>query len=110
MSNTNSNAAATAAATPATNTIYSDNARFPMMVLDSEGKNYSNWASRMQSVFKVYRIWDIVQDESKGGTAMPMAQGQPLMDWLERDEKAFTYIKCYVSNPCMAMIHDKQHA
>jgi hypothetical protein len=29
---------------------------------------------------------------------------------LERDEKAFTYIKCYVSDPCMSMIRDEQHA
>jgi predicted AlkP superfamily phosphohydrolase/phosphomutase len=81
-----------------------------MMVLDSEGKNYSNWASRMQSVFKVYHIWDVVEDESKGSAVMPTAQGQPLTDWLERDEKAFTYIKCYVSDPCMSMIRDEQHA
>jgi hypothetical protein len=93
------------AATPTTTS--SDHTCFPITILNTNSKTYSNWASRMHGVLKVNRIWDIIEDVANSGIAKLLDTDPTYSDWLDKDERAFTYLRCYVSDPCLSMIHNK---
>ncbi|KAF8330170.1 uncharacterized protein EI90DRAFT_3124633 [Cantharellus anzutake] len=89
MSQTSSNPAATAAATTTSSSI--NNPRFPIVALDAEGKNYQIWASRMESIFKVRHMWNVVKAVLDGREPTPSTMDQNYMEWMEKDECACAY-------------------
>ncbi|KAF8323586.1 uncharacterized protein EI90DRAFT_3130223 [Cantharellus anzutake] len=96
MSQTSSNPAATAATTTTSSSI--DNPRFPIVALDAEGKNYQIWALRMESVFKVGHMWNVVKAVSDGGEPTLSMTDQNYMEWMDKDEHTYAYIQCHINN------------
>src|SRR5258708_36902240 len=86
--------------------ISTDGNRYPIKPLDDSGKNYHAWSMRMELMLQGVDVWDVV-DPSTEGVPRPTTPGQQLDDWVQRDKKALTQIKCYVSNTALLSLHNK---
>src|SRR5258708_39759106 len=52
---------------------------------------------RMELILQGGDVWDVI-DPSTEGVLKPTTPGQQLDDWVRKDKKALTQIKCYVSD------------
>jgi len=86
--------------------ISTDGNRYPIKPLDDSGKNYQTWLMRMELILQGRDVWDVI-DPSTEGVPRPTTPGQQLDDWVQRDKKALTQIKCYVSNTALLSLCNK---
>jgi len=86
--------------------ISTDGNRYPIKPLDDSGKNYQTWLMRMELILQGGDVWDVV-DPSTEGVLKPTTPGQQLDDWVRKDKKALTQIKCYVSDTALLSLRTK---
>src|SRR5260221_7413874 len=80
--------------------------RYPIKPLDDSGKNYQTWLMRMELILQGGDVWDVI-DPSTEGVLKPTTPGQQLDDWVQKDKKALTQIKCYVSDTALLSLRTK---
>ncbi len=61
---------------------------------------------RMELILQGGDVWDVV-DPSTEGVPRPTTPGQQLDDWVWRDKKALTQIKCYISDATLLSLCNK---
>ena len=61
---------------------------------------------RMELILQGRDVWDVI-DPSTEGVPRPTTPGQQLDDWVQRDKKALTQIKCYVSDTALLSLCNK---
>src|SRR5258708_10586361 len=80
--------------------------RYLIKPLDNSGKNYQTWLMRMELILQGRDVWDVI-DPSTEGVPRPTTPGQQLDDWVQKDKKALTQIKCYVSDTALLSLRTK---
>src|SRR5258708_16156426 len=60
----------------------------------------------MELILQGGDVWDVV-DPSTEGVPRPTTPGQQLDDWVWRDKKALTQIKCYISDATLLSLCNK---
>ena len=80
--------------------------QYPIKPLDDNGKNYQTWSMQMRLILQGGDVWEVI-DPSSEGIPKPTTPGQQLDDWVQRDKKPLTQIKCYVSDT--ALLSCKEH-
>ncbi len=86
--------------------ISTDSNRYLIKPLDDSGKNYQMWLMRMELILQGGDVWEVV-DPSTEGVPKPTTPGQQLDDWVQRDKKVLTQIKCYVSDTALLSLWNK---
>ena len=61
---------------------------------------------RMELILQGGDVWDVI-DPSSEGVPKLTTPGQQLDDWVWRDKKALTQIKCYVSDTALLSLQIK---
>jgi hypothetical protein len=54
-------------------------------------------------------MWSVVKAVSDGRETTPSTMDQNYMEWMEKDERAYAYIKCHINDKCMTLIDNAPH-